>query len=726
MFCIIKCFKILTVSALDHIVIEHDSKNRAIYPAKHNLDQWKEHTYNFDHDDIQNIQNYRSNKNGRKITITKIRPTDKSQSTSQEDHIPQENQIPHPDYKYQHKNCKSAICFEKLKLEQLKNHTLEKDLITTAYDCDQSTPTTIRPIKQPTICNIDFPLQRQNLEEHAVEVYRVEKQYTLIKLYRCSLIRIDSICKAGIWAYAGDKQEHKDRHEEFTSRETCTAAVKQKHSPWGSLDKVSTNVWSTKDKSEYHCRISSTKVSKSRIFRIETYMGRIENNGTSIQQSLTHSTLKYLDFFSRPIEGKNSVIVWFHTKIKKSKLILVSKTNATILGNLVTLLKIGIASNIRKRSVSKLQIELSNGLMLFIKNGSLGKSINFENEAISFANKVHPTRMDYIDEFNSIKRYEVLISTLKHVISGLCNVQTLNSNILMFLLNNFPKRAKHFINLSKSQTISKRGEAIVISDCLPRDDFRVIFSRKIGNNCFSDLPIIFKDNTIKFIDLLSRNILKKSPKIRCEKRDILYISKGNNYYLLSAEGTFLNSTLTFKNEYQHSINIDKQVTIPDTLFSNSISSYASILDLVEMSVDSLNEINDIYSNETTITETIIGSIGNVFSKIGDGSSSLIKSLGDSIGNIFGKGAEGISKTIDSTAKGGALLIRSTGDTFKEIATTIFPAISSVILWPIVIYLAYITIIKKNDKQLKYDDHERYIEEARNLWKMESAKAKFKR
>ena len=65
MFCIIKCFKILTVSALDHIVIEHDSKNRAIYPAKHNLDQWKEHTYNFDHDDIQNIQNYRSNKNGR-------------------------------------------------------------------------------------------------------------------------------------------------------------------------------------------------------------------------------------------------------------------------------------------------------------------------------------------------------------------------------------------------------------------------------------------------------------------------------------------------------------------------------------------------------------------------------------------------------------------------------------------------------------------------------------
>ena len=121
----------------------------------------------------------------------------------------------------------------------------------------------------------------------------------------------------------------------------------------------------------------------------------------------------------------------------------------------------------------------------------------------------------------------------------------LHPDFILGFLSSFPDSAKNLL-ASPGHRVTAHGEVSMISKCKTIHNFEIVWKRKINNSCYNNFPIILKEKSIQFLNLLDRELTKSSPKINCSNRGLMFIRNMDTYYIIDREGNLLNQTIEFE------------------------------------------------------------------------------------------------------------------------------------------------------------------------------------
>ena len=104
----------------------------------------------------------------------------------------------------------------------------------------------------------------------------------------------------------------------------------------------------------------------------------------------------------------------------------------------------------------------------------------------------------------------------------------------------FPSTAAHFVHQQPGTQVEAIVDALEVKLCKPILNYRIETTRRIKSTCYHHFPFKLPyRNTTYFLKISGRNLLYKSPKIKCINRPQATYFKDINgtYFLISANGT---------------------------------------------------------------------------------------------------------------------------------------------------------------------------------------------
>ena len=100
------------------------------------------------------------------------------------------------------------------------------------------------------------------------------------------------------------------------------------------------------------------------------------------------------------------------------------------------------------------------------------------------------------------------------------------------MLTSFPNSAKNIL-ATPGHRISNLGEVALISKCKVLIRFEIVWSRKINQSCFENFPVKIPGRNLMFLNLLDREPIASSPRIKCSSRSLIFIRSGEKYYIIN-------------------------------------------------------------------------------------------------------------------------------------------------------------------------------------------------
>ena len=300
----------------------------------------------------------------------------------------------------------------------------------------------------------------------------------------------------------------------------------------------------------------------------------------------------------------------------------------------------------------------------------------FMKDAKVYAEKSRIPIAESMTGANMANQFEMIITNIQSMYGLACTMQKRYSQFLTHLNSVFPQAAKG-IAFGQGKTMERHGELIILYDCLKVTDFDVIWTRRVNNKCFKDFPVTY-NGTIKFLQLMSRDLVDFSPLIKCEEiPKVTFVKRSDSSYAsINQNGSLSSSDIKFpkhhwtKTSYLHDMSWD---------FENDTKRQApinSILHLVKKSFSDLEDLN-VLRTKGSVTAGIVSDIGGIFRGVADGADSVIGEIGETLGSLFGDVSDGSSEVIDSITQGTSGVIDSTGNALGKL-------LPNAILWAIVI------------------------------------------
>ena len=183
--------------------------------------------------------------------------------------------------------------------------------------------------------------------------------------------------------------------EKLVSYSECIQAVQTKRSLYGKLYLKNVNTYETNNIPTYNCHISSRKTTYARQFRVRIMNAQLTPHKPFMIQSITGSDLEYTKFRARPVESPLSLLIWFKVIIESEHFETIGVSEATKIGEFVSLKTLGISGHIKERSIDGNTMMLTNGILLELNNASkLEKISNFRDRMIMYSSKRVPTLID--------------------------------------------------------------------------------------------------------------------------------------------------------------------------------------------------------------------------------------------------------------------------------------------------------------------------------------------
>jgi len=305
-----------------------------------------------------------------------------------------------------------------------------------------------------------------------------------------------------------------------------------------------------------------------------------------------------------------SLLIWFKVIIESEHFEIIGESEATKIGEFVSLTTLGISGHIKERSNDGNTMMLTNGILLELNNATkLEKISNFRDRMIMYSSKRFPTLIDLQMEQIEVKLYQNFILSLERQMNLECRLEKTNRDIFRAMLTSFPNSAKNIL-ATPGHRINNLGEVALISKCEVIVKFEIVWSRKINQSYFENFPVKIPGRDWMFLNLLDRELIVSSPKIKCSSRGLVFIRSGEQYYIINEKGGLLNKTTSFRNEHIFKeVKLDKNIRIDPRFFQEMSVDHLTILSLLSRSVNSISNVNEIFSKDNDISKSLVGDVG---------------------------------------------------------------------------------------------------------------------
>ena len=156
--------------------------------------------------------------------------------------------------------------------------------------------------------------------------------------------------------------------------------------------------------------------------------------------------MEYTKFRARALESPLSLLIWFKVVIESEHFEAIGVSEATRIGEFVTLKTLGISGHIKEKSIDGNTIMLTNGILLELNNASkLEKISNFRDRMKMYSSKRVPTLIDLQMETIEVKLYQNFILSLERQMNLERRLEKTNRDILRAMLTSFPNSAKNIL-----------------------------------------------------------------------------------------------------------------------------------------------------------------------------------------------------------------------------------------------------------------------------------------
>ena len=113
----------------------------------------------------------------------------------------------------------------------------------------------------------------------------------------------------------------------------------------------------------------------------------------------------------------------------------------------------------------------------------------------------------------------------------LCDIQREVHELRVVLVDRYPEIVTRALYGGKGFAGVRKGEAIEIRQCTEVHRYEIIWERKLKGACYVLYPVILANDTVRFLELSSRNIYIDSPTLECNNRE-------NYVYVKDFRGVF--------------------------------------------------------------------------------------------------------------------------------------------------------------------------------------------
>ena len=310
----------------------------------------------------------------------------------------------------------------------------------------------------------------------------------------------------------------------------------------------------------------------------------------------------------------------------------------------------------------------------------------------------------------------------------ICFMQREITKIQHWMISTFPSTSGRWVHQESGVTIDNAGDGLLVSKCSTITDYRIVFSKKIGNACYLNFPVTRPySNETFFLRTADKHLVALSPTIKCKDRpkQTYLKDKYGIFHLITADGHI--SKVRPKTDTDHESNGIHLKLIrgyDSRLLHKSppkLEPYA-MLDIFTYVHDAVQEVKELQAQygDGNVLLGIGRALGSTIQGVAQGGSSIIRAFGGAIHDVLSGAGDLDEKIVGSLGDAASKVISSTGGAIKDTTSGIgnlfhgvFGGIGGTIKWGLVLIIVAVLIYMNKDKLKQLMTRKKNIKEQPN-------------
>ena len=326
------------------------------------------------------------------------------------------------------------------------------------YDCTRTQEIGLFHLNQKPACRHNMHDSVRPINHLHAVVSKPLIRRTAIRLKLCTAYVATFFCKE---RFFGSKSWHKD------NRPMCIKAVNDGLTPFGPLQRVSTNRWQTRISDHYVCHWMKSDTVRYSHFIVTEYSGLLIGDDIFIHQDLTKTTCIYKKFSCIPKEMPHMALIWKRTKHNPSKFLKLGNYALQKLDDFVLVPKLGIGGAIQSSSNDGKLIQLDNGFLCSLRPNPASPYATFRKTAANYLKLAKPTLETSLLESHITVALEIQRDSMIQAWEQLCNQQHQVDLMKHWLLRHFPETSAQWIYPDYGYRVDVEGDGLILAKCKP-------------------------------------------------------------------------------------------------------------------------------------------------------------------------------------------------------------------------------------------------------------------
>eukprot|EP00794_Sanderia_malayensis_P002358 gene2358-2718_t len=310
------------------------------------------------------------------------------------------------------------------------------------YDCSRVTPDGLYHLNHRTSCLHTMHNSVQPLKHMFATVSEPVVHRTKITIKLCSAYKAAFFCKE---SFFGSKTHHRNIATLEVTEAQCRRAIQTGKSPYGPLNKVSSNIWQTRPTDHYVCHWMKSTTETYPHFLVHEYSGLLQADDPFIHQSVTSTTCNYRDMSCVPREKPATVIIWEPVHHNPSRFQPLGNYTIQILDDFVLIPKLAIGGAIQQTSSNDLLLQLDNGFLCELSHQANHSCSQFFDRATTFLKTAKPSIYTDLLEAHITAALEAQRATMISSWDQLCKQQTEFDHFRRWAVATFPDSASRLL-----------------------------------------------------------------------------------------------------------------------------------------------------------------------------------------------------------------------------------------------------------------------------------------
>ena len=259
-----------------------------------------------------------------------------------------------------------------------------------------------------------------------------------------------------------------------------------------------------------------------------------------------------------------------------------------------------------------------------------------------------------------------------------------------------PDVAAEFIFPEPGKLVTEVGDGLLLHSCQPIHTYHIYWNQTYNNTCYTTFPVTsIKLDTVRFLELSTRRLVKQGHEIPCNKRAPLwYIRDVKNHIWQLNNNNVFQVVKQYSYRYlPNKLRVIKMGTFGRHLlhYDEHIPSRTSLLSLLARNKENLRQLNEFREKGQGNVITGIASLfGQTISSLATGGSQIIKALGEGIHSTLSGVGDVDESLIHSISNATSSLVTSSTNGLAKVLHSI-GGISGIVTY-VLILLLYVYLI----------------------------------